>query len=89
MLGMTAVVEECLGSLLAGVNLRQRWGGWVRLTEMRTEATLSIVQCDHKRISFTRILRFSPGQPGSRHTILGRGWLSTGCSPLSLFISGT
>ena len=44
---MTAVIEECFGSLFAGMNLRQRGGCGMRFTEMSTESALAIVQCDH------------------------------------------
>lgn len=47
MLRMTAVIEECFRSLLAGVYLRQRRGCWMGLTEVNTKSALTLIDCDH------------------------------------------
>jgi len=53
MLRMAAIVKESLRSLLAGVNLRQRWGCRVGLTEVSTKSALTLVDGDHKQCSLS------------------------------------
>ena len=59
MLRMAAIVKESLRSLLAGVNLRQRWGCRVGLTEVSTKSALTLVDGDHKQCSLSIGMNFS------------------------------